>query len=392
MQIPKSNFLKNYSEKIRSSIERILQERDCEGEVIKQSPIWVRGTVIGLMGSALFAVGWLAIAKTDEVVSVSGKLEPLGSVQNIQMPVGGIAEEILVKDGEAVTAGQIVMRLDAETTKQRLSTLQQRLKLKLRQLDLKEAELQQYFLLNSEETKMLENNLKLENKILSRFKSLASEGATSEIQYLQQKNRVNDIESKLSSTKLSRIMQEAAQNQQIQQIKSDLEDIQSGITEASVNLRYQVLRSPVDGIVFDLQPRGKGYAAQSTETVMKIVPRKTLEAKVEIPSSKIGFVKVGKMVELSIDSFPARDFGVLEGEVKSIGSDALPPNQQENRPEYRYPAIIKLANQQLKLKGNKELQLQVGMSLTSNIKLRKVSYLQLLLGTFKEKVDSLGKI
>ena len=125
---------------------------------------------------------------------------------------------------------------------------------------------------------------------------------------------------------------------------------------------------------------------------MKIVPRKTLEAKVEIPSSKIGFVKVGKMVELSIDSFPARDFGVLEGEVKSIGSDALPPNSQENRPEYRYPAIIKLANQQLKLKGNKELQLQVGMSLTSNIKLRKVSYLQLLLGTFKEKVDSLGKI
>ena len=392
MRIPESNFLKNYSEKIRSSIERILQERDCEGEVIKQSPIWVRGTVIGLMGSALFAIGWLAIAKTDEVVSVSGKLEPLGSVQNIQMPVGGIAEEILVKDGEAVTAGQIVMRLDAETTKQRLSTLQQRLKLKLRQLDLKEAELQQYFLLNSEETKMLENNLKLENKILSRFEYLSSEGATSEIQYLQQKNQVNDIESKLNSTKLNRIMQEAAQNQQIQQIKSDLEDIQSGITEASVNLRYQVLRSPVDGIVFDLQPRGKGYAAQSTETVMKIVPRKTLEAKVEIPSSKIGFVKVGKMVELSIDSFPARDFGVLEGAVKSIGSDALPPNQQENRPEYRYPAIIKLANQQLKLKGNKELQLQVGMSLTSNIKLRKVSYLQLLLGTFKEKVDSLGKI
>ena len=139
MQIPKSNFLTKYSENIRSSIERILQERDCEGEVIKQSPIWVRGTVIGLMGSALFAIGWLAIAKTDEVVSVSGKLEPLGSVQNIQMPVGGIAEEILVKDGEAVTAGQIVMRLDAETTKQRLSTLQQRLKLKLRQLDLKEA-------------------------------------------------------------------------------------------------------------------------------------------------------------------------------------------------------------------------------------------------------------
>ena len=30
------------------------------------------------------------------------------------MPVGGIASDILVKDGEDVKAGQVVMRLDAE--------------------------------------------------------------------------------------------------------------------------------------------------------------------------------------------------------------------------------------------------------------------------------------
>ena len=52
--------------------------------------------------------------------------------------------------------------------------------------------------------------------------------------------------------------------------------------------------------------------AQSTETVMKIVPYDTLEARVEIPSSEIGFVKVGMPADLSIDSFPATDFGVLE--------------------------------------------------------------------------------
>ena len=64
-------------------------------------------------------------------------------------------------------------------------------------------------------------------------------------------------------------------------------------------------------------------AAQGTETVMKIVPYDTLQAKVEIPNNQIGFVKVGMPADLSIDSFPATDFGVLEGEVKSIGSDAL---------------------------------------------------------------------
>ena len=58
--------------------------------------------------------------------------------------------------------------------------------------------------------------------------------------------------------------------------------------------------------------------------------------------------------------------------------------QQRNRPDYRYPAIIQLANQQLDVKGGK--QLPTGRhELTSNIKLRKVSYLQLLLGTFQEQ-------
>ena len=156
--------------------------------------------------------------------------------------------------------------------------------------------------------------------------------------------------------------------------------------------KYRNIKTEVDGIVFDLQPRGKGYAAQGTETVMKIVPYDTLEAKVEIPSDQIGFVKVGMPADLSIDSFPATDFGVLAGEVKSIGSDALPPSQMDNRPEYRYPAMIQLSSQQLKLKSGELLPLQAGMSLTSNIKLRKVSYLQLLLGTFQDKVESLRQI
>ena len=65
--------------------------------------------------------------------------------------------------------------------------------------------------------------------------------------------------------------------------------------QTSVNLRYQALWSPVDGVVFDLQPRGKGYVAQGTETVMKIVPYDTLQANIEIPSSQIGFVQVGML-------------------------------------------------------------------------------------------------
>ena len=281
------------------------------------------------------------------------------------------------------------MRLDEETLEQRLNSLQESKKLKNRQLELKKFELNQYLLQSTEEVKMLAKNLELQEEILSRYKTLNEQGATSELQYLTQLNKVAETNGALKQSRITRLREEAAHNQQIQLLKPEMEDIEAKITETSVNLRYQVLRSPVDGIVFDLKPRGEGYVAKSTETVMKIVPYDTLEARVEIPSSEIGFVKVGMQADLSIDSFPATDFGVLQGKVKSIGSDALPPSQLDNRPEYRYPAMIQLNNQQLKLQNGQELPLQVGMSLTSNIKLRKVSYLQLLLGTFQDKVDSL---
>ena len=380
-----ARFLKN----AQNSLEQLFNERDTEGEVIRQSPIWMRATTWGLMGTAAFAVGWLAIAKTEEIVTVTGKLEPLGSVQEIQMPLGGIASAILVKDGEEVKAGQVVMRLDAETTQQQLDSFQESFKLKSKQLELKKIELEQYLLLNNEEVTMLKQNLSLQKQILARYKRLSEQGATAELQYLQQLNTVAEVNGKLKQTIVDRKRQKAIQDQQIQQLKAELEQLQARITEASVNLRYQVLRSPVHGIVFDLKPRGEGYAAQGTETVMKIVPYDTLQARVEIPTNQIGFVKVGMPADVSIDSFPATDFGVLEGEVKSIGSDALAPSQEENRQQYQYPAMIQLDSQKLKLRDGNKLPLQVGMSVTSNIKLRKVSYLQLLLGSFQDKVDSL---
>ena len=125
---------------------------------------------------------------------------------------------------------------------------------------------------------------------------------------------------------------------------------------------------------------------------MKVVPFNDLQARVEIPSSDIGFVRLGQKADISIDSFPATDFGVLEGSVERIGSDALPPDRMNNQGGYRFPANIALSAQQLKLRSGRTLPLQVGMSLTANIKLRKVSYMQLLLGGFKDKADSLREI
>ena len=239
---------------------------------------------------------------------------------------------------------------------------------------------------------MLGQNLKLELEILSRYEDLAKQGAASDLQFLNQRNKVQEVQGKLTQNKVDGLRQVAILKQAMQQLKSELSALQAQRTEAEVTLKYQALRSPVNGVVFDLQPRSSGYAAQSTETVMKIVPFDKLQANVEVPSRDIGFVRVGMPADISIDSFPSTDFGVLEGTVKSVGSDALPPDQLAQRDEYRYPTTITLSSQQLKIKSGESLPLQVGMSLTANIKLRKVTYLQLLLGSFQDKADSLREI
>ena len=370
--------------------------------ILQQGRFWMRTVTWTLIGTTVFGVGWLALARTEEIVVAQGQLEPIGSVQDIQMPVGGVADQILVQEGDRVKAGQVLMKLDTEASEEQRNSLEQTIKLKKEQLSLKEEEKRNTMQVNQEEVLMLERNLKLQTEILERFKQLEAAGAFSEVQYLNQQNSVAEIRGRLMQSKADRLRQMALLDQQMAQLKSELADLNGRLVETKVTLRYQQLRSPVDGVVFDLKPTSRGFTAQSTQTVMKVVPTGSLEAKVEVPSNKIGFVQVPPgcpekrdacmNADISIDSFPSSDFGVLKGKVTRIGSDALEPDPQEQRQELSFPVTIELDDQQLKLKTGASLPLQVGMSLTANIKLRKVSYLQLLLGEFQDKAESLQRL
>ena len=370
--------------------------------ILQQGRFWMRTVTWTLIGTTVFGVGWLALARTEEIVVAPGQLEPIGSVQDIQMPVGGVADQILVEEGDRVKAGQVLMKLDTEASEEQRNSLEKTIKLKKEQLILKEEEKRNYQLVNQEEVQMLESNLALQSEILGRLEQLEAVGAFSEVQILSQQNTVAEIQGKLMQSKADRLRQVALLDQQTAQLKSELADLNGRLVETKVTLRYQQLRSPVDGVVFDLKPTSRGFTAQSTQTVMKVVPMGSLEAKVEVPSNKIGFVKVPSgcpekrdscmNADIGIDSFPSTDFGVLKGKVTHIGSDALEPDPQEQRQELSFPVTIQLDSQQLKLKNGSSLPLQVGMSLTANIKLRKVSYLQLLLGEFQDKAQSLQRL
>ncbi len=295
--------------------------------VLQPARYWSQAITWVLIGTTTFAFGWITIAKTDEIVIAVGKLEPKGGVIDVQMPLEGIAREILVKEGDLVKKGDVLIRLDTEITEA--------------------------------QNQALKNNLEINEKIIGKLANLVKEGAVSEIQYLTQQQKVEDIKS---------------------QIKTNL-----------VKLKYQEISAPANGIIFELQPKGPGYVARASQPVLKIVPTANLVAKVEIESRTIGFVKTGKKAEISIDSFPASDYGVIDGVVTKIGSDALPPDPGLGK-GYRFPAEIKLNNQYLEVKSGKRLGLQAGMSLNANIKLRKITYLQLFLNKFSDKTNSLKSI
>lgn len=373
----------------QSALERRVQTNR-EEMGLQQSTFFVRSIIWILLGTTGAAFAWLALAQTDEVVVATGTLEPIGKVKVVQMPVGGVLSEMLVKDGERVNKGQILLRLDNEATVDRQASLRSSIEAKQQELKLKQEERSRYLSLNSTERQVLSRRLVLETEILDRLSSLQQSGGVAELQFLQQRNTVREVQGELEKLAAERLRQLAIIDQSSQQLHADLSDLKSRLAELTVNIRYQDIKSPADGIVFDLKPKGSGFVAQTSEPVLKIVPFADLQAKVEINSAQVGFVKIGKPVDISIDSFPANDFGVLEGTLKSLGSDALPPDEMNQA--YRFPAIVALNSQQFRLKSGQTLPLQVGMSLTANIKLRKVSYLQLLLSGFRDKAEALRRV
>ena len=394
-----------YFNKAQDKIEKSFQKISFDESLLRQSSFWLKSVTWTLIGTSSFTLIWLGFARTDEVVVALGKLEPKGDVKDIQIPIGGVIEEILVESGDNVEKNQVLVQLDKEASLEKFKSFQNALEEKELQLEknnsilaLKRDQKLQELLLINEKIRSTSEKKNMNLGLLKKIEKLYKEGGISRFKYIEYKINHDDIESELERLKIEKEISAGVINQDLKKLESqqafiraEIASLKSELIAAKVTLRYQSLKSPVSGIVFDLKPTTEGYVAQSSEPIMKIVPFDDLEADIEIPSNKIGFVKVGMPVEISIDSFPSSDFGVLEGNLKKIGSDALPPSQLEQRTEYKYPATIELEDQTFKLQNGSSLPLQVGMSLSANIKLRKVSYLQLLFSNFEKKTDALKR-
>lgn len=269
-------------------------------------------------------------------------------------------------------------------------------------------------------------NLAIEQKILRNLKPLAEQGAIAQLQYLQQQQKVQSRDTEVATlleeqqrlqykieqshqqvdmtvaVSNKNVLDKIADNKKnIAEIDSQftkilldnqqrLADINSKLTQAQLNVKYQELRAPFEGTVFDLQANNPGFVASPTQQLLKIVPNQNYIAEIFITNKDIGFVREGMTVDVRVDSFPYSEFGDIKGNVAWIGSDALPPDQTHQF--YRFPAKVTLENQHLKIKG-KVINLQSGMSINANIKIREErKVINLITDMFTNQADNLKQV
>ena len=97
--------------------------------VLKQSSIWAKAIAGTIMGVTAITVIWAATAPFEQVVSATGKLEPIDRVREIKVAVNGraVVRSVEVENGEKVTKGDTLLNLDNDVTEAQLQSAEQQL-------------------------------------------------------------------------------------------------------------------------------------------------------------------------------------------------------------------------------------------------------------------------
>ena len=491
---------------IWASLKRALH-REQQTLFLRPSLVWSRAILWTIIGSATGLLLWACLAHMEEVVHATGKLEPHGTVQDVQSPVAGVISAILIEEGAQVKAGQPLVLLDQKVATAEVKSLEDRLAAMraerefydqlvkekslapvpggipreiadlaknrnalieennlLRRLrdqigglheaiiasesaaattssdpvasklgELKtliaqkpdiEVNSDHFKFFNTELTNLAESYLRLraqleearnveKNRKLSyeAFLKLYEHGNLARVDLLAKqadwmnaKARVKDLEDQAKNTPTTfktesnnRIRENSNRIAEIDtsltKLRLDniarISETESRLTAAREVLGYHEIKSPSDGIVFEVVATKPGTVLAAKDIVLKIVPSEELVAKVDITNRDIGFIRTGLASEVEIASFSAREYGRINGQLYFVGSDALPPTQA--KPFYSFPAKISLERQSLEVR-RLAVPLQSGMAVSANIKVRNRRVITLFLDYLLGPLDRIKEV
>jgi HlyD family secretion protein len=390
-------------------------------------------TMVGGTGLLLL---WSLVAPLGETVAVQGKLQPGQRVKLVEAPVAGVVAELLVRDGQSVKAGELLLRFDLRQARSQLTTaeaVRSRLVSENRiysaalgeraagdltanqrlQLSNQTAQLRSSSRVAAEELRQSEQRLaglrqswQTASDIAERYQAMARAGAVSVVQELQTRSTANQLLSQIreeertiarlqANVERVRTAPGAELRARIEGNLRQISDLDGQIRQARLQIQNGQLRAPVDGVVFDTRV-SPSSVVEPAMAMLALVPGGTLEAKVLVPSRAIGFISPGMKAQISLDTFPANDYGRLPAVVRTIGSDALTPEEMRSQLGAEasglfYPVILQLQRQFLQA-GHRHIPLKSGMSLTADLQIRQRPFISVLTSAFEDKLRSLERL
>ena len=255
-----------------------------------------------------------ALVKIDKVITSRGKIENTGSIKLIKSNIDGNILEIYFEEGQKVKENTKLIKFEDDVYHYQEEVLKNKLK-------------------------ELKNAKEINKKILDKYIFLKNEGATSDLNILNIKEKINQINSEINQASIK-------------------------LDENLYRKSKTLIKSPVNGKIFESKKLNKDYFAQNGELLLKVIPDTLLEAKVFIPNSQIGLLNINMRVDVRVDAFPFTRFGDIKGRIKSIAEESKTISQ--NDPNFYYETIISLERQYVE-KNNKKYFLKAGESISANI-------------------------
>jgi len=376
--------------------------------------------------AVLLFILWSSLAQVDEVTRGQGKVIPSSKLQVITASEPATVSEILVKSGQQVKKGQLLARLDSPESRQ-VEAETQSLQARVSRLTAEgtgqhvgctgtdcvgEQELRQAreSALSSKRAayeatadqarrdaaeaagtiQSLQSTLVLAQKQVAMLEPLAAKHIVPETDLLDKRREVVDIQGRIAAAREQQGKAMAAVREaQAQSSQANFEFRQSALDERSqtaakiaVNeetlrgARGRELRSPVDGVVNDVQVTTVGQYVQPGQKIMEVVPlgdKLLVESRVK--PSDIAFIKVGDRALVKVTAYDFSTYGGLDGRVVQVSADSI---YDENEKQAYFTVIVETDRSFLTASGHR-LPITPGMMTDAQIITGRKSILTYLL-------------
>ena len=346
----------------------------------------------------LIALAWASIFSLDEVTVAQGKVITTSGEQVVQSLEAGILREILVQEGQQVTEGEVLLRLDdvragsiyREAFEKWLTLTAQSARLRAEAYDmplefpasLKEnpdviqRETQAFTARKNakdEQVVALQKSLKALSREIALTAPLVKQGVVSEVELLRLKRQEAGIEGQIAELRTRYF---ANASNELVRVESDLAQASEMLRTHQDVYKRTVIRSPMQGVVKDIKVSTIGAVISPGQTILEVVPlHEELLIEAFVPPTEVAYLKVGQTANIKLSAFDYGHFGGLDGVVERIGADAL---QDESKSGGRaatnpvniepgfFKVMVKILNPGIERKGMK-LTPQPGMTATVDI-------------------------